>query len=85
MNENKKKRKVTLRSNYRFYNQELLNHLFKQPYPKIKFLQNEFGVIRITATSYLKQLVDDNILVKHKLGKTNYYINTKLMDALLEC
>lgn len=76
--------KNTLRNNYKFYSQELLNHLFKQPYTKIEFLQNELGVTRITATSYLNHLVEDNLLVKHKLGKTNYYINTKLMDALLK-
>lgn len=76
--------KITLRGNYKFYSQELLNHLFKQPYTKIEFLQNELGVTRITASSYLNQMVEDKILYKHKLGKTNYYINTKLMDALLK-
>lgn len=76
--------KITLRDNYKFYSQELLNHLFKQPYTKIEFLQNELGVTRITAASYLNQLAEDKVLFKHKLGKTNYYINTKLMDALLK-
>lgn len=76
--------KNILRDNYKFYSQELLNHLFKQPYTKIEFLQNEIGVTRITAASYLNQLAKDKILFKHKLGKTNYYINTKLMDALLK-
>lgn len=76
--------KNLLRDNYKFYSQELLNHLFKQPYTKIEFLQNELGVTRITAASYLNQLAEDKVLFKHKLGKTNYYINTKLMDALLK-
>jgi len=76
--------KNTLRDNYKFYSQELMNHLFKQPYTKIEFLQNELGVSRITAASYLNQLAKDEVLFKHKLGKTNYYINTKLMDALLK-
>lgn len=76
--------KNILRDNYKFYSQELLNHLFKQPYTKIEFLQNELGVTRITAASYLNQLAEDKVLFKHKLGKTNYYINTKLMDALLK-
>lgn len=76
--------KNTLRNNYKFYSQELLNHLFKQPYTKIEFLQNELGVSRITAASYLNQLAHDKVLFKHKLGKTNYYINTQLMDALLK-
>lgn len=76
--------KNRLRDNYKFYSQELLNHLYKQPYTKIEFLQNELGVTRITAASYLNQLAEDKVLFKHKLGKTNYYINTKLMDALLK-
>lgn len=76
--------KITLRSNYKFYSHELLNHLFKHPYTKIEFLQNELGVSRITASSYLNQLAEDKVLFKHKQGKTNYYINTKLMDALLK-
>lgn len=76
--------KIILRNNYKFYSQELLNHLFKQPYTKIEFLQNELGVSRITAASYLNQLAEDKVLFKHKLGKANYYINTKLMDALLK-
>jgi Fic family protein len=75
--------KNTLRDNYKFYSQELLNHLFKQPYTKIEFLQHELGVTRITASTYLNQLAEDKVLFKHKLGKTNYYINTKLMEALV--
>ncbi len=76
--------KVVLRGNYKFYSHELLNHLFKQPYTKIEFLQNELGVGRITAASYLNQLAEDKVLIKHKVGQSNYYINTKLMDALLK-
>lgn len=75
--------KITLRDNYKFYSQELLNHLFKQPYTKIEFLQNELGVTRITAASYLNQMAEDKVLFKHKQGKTNYYINTKLMEVIL--
>lgn len=73
-----------LRENYKFYSQDLLNHLFQQPYTKIEFLQNELGVTRITAATYLNQLAEDKVLFKHKLGKTNYYINMKLMDVLLK-
>ncbi len=76
--------KVVLRGNYKFYSHELLNHLFKQPYTKIEFLQNELGVGRITAANYLNQLAEDKVLIKHKVGQSNYYINTKLMDALLK-
>ena len=74
--------KKILRGNYHFYSQELLNHLFKHPYTKIEFLQNELGVSRVTAASYLNTLAKDQIIYKYKLGKTNYYINTRLMDAI---
>lgn len=76
--------KIVLRGNYKFYSQELLNHLFKQPYTKIEFLQAELGVSRVTASGYLNKLAKDEVLFKHKLGKTNYYINTKLMDAIIK-
>ena len=44
--------KHRIRENYKFYSQDLLNNLFKHPYTKIEFLQNDLGVSRITAASY---------------------------------
>lgn len=76
--------KVLLRDNYKFYSQELLNHLFKQPYTKIEFLQQDLKISRVTAAAYLNKLGEDKVLFKHKLGKTNYYTNNKLMNALLK-
>lgn len=74
--------KGILGNGYKFYSQELLNHLFQQPYTKIEFLQTELGVSRLTASAYLNQLAEDKVLVKHKLGKTNYYVNWRLLDVL---
>lgn len=74
--------KKLLRKDYKFYSQELLNHLFKQPYTKIEFLQNELSVSRVTASSYLNQLAKDKVILKFKLGKSNYYVNPYLMSAL---
>ena len=74
--------KVTLRDNYKFYSQELLNHLYKQPYTKIEFLMDDLRVSRVTASGYLNKLAKDGVLHKQKLGKTNYYINLQLMKAL---
>jgi Fic family protein len=71
--------KLILRNNYKFYSQQLLNHLFKQPCTKIEFLAVDLNVSRITAANYLNTLADDGILSKQKLGKSNYYINSKLM------
>jgi len=74
--------KIILRSNYKFYSQDLLNHLFKQPYTKIEFLQNELNISRVTAAIYLNQLAKDGHLSKHKIGRTNYYINDFILKAL---
>jgi Fic family protein len=74
--------KVVLRDNYKFYSQDLLNHLFKQPYTKIEFVQEELKVSRITAASYLNQLAEDGHLEKYKLGRVNYYVNNLVLNAL---
>jgi Fic family protein len=74
--------KNTLRSNYKFYSQELLNHLFKQPYTKIEFLVEDLHISRVTASSYLNQLAKDNVLSKHKLGRNNYYVNEALLSII---
>ena len=74
--------KNLLRNNYKFYSQDLLNNLFKHPYTKIEFIENDLGVSRITASKYLNQLSSDGLLRKEKLGTGNYYINVKLIELL---
>lgn len=74
--------KNLLRDNYKFYSQDLLNNLFKHPYTKIEFIENDLGVSRITASKYLNQLSNDRLLKKEKLGTGNYYINVKLLELL---
>lgn len=76
--------KRTLRDNYKFYSQDLLNNLFKHPYTKIEFIQRDLKVSRITAANYLNQLADDRLLTKKKLGTANYYINDPLFKLLSE-
>jgi len=76
--------KRTLRDNYKFYSQDLLNNLFKHPYTKIEFIQRDLNVSRITAANYLNQLADDKLLTKKKLGTANYYINDPLFKLLSE-
>lgn len=74
--------KTHIRSNYKFYSQDLLNNLFRHPYTKIEFLQNELGITRQSAAKYLNELSIDNkkILIKIKLGRENFFINQSLMD-----
>ena len=74
--------KNLLRDNYKFYSQDLLNNLFKHPYTKIEFIENDLGVSRITASKYLNLLAKDGVLKKEKLGTGNYYINVKLIKIL---
>ena len=64
------------------YSQDLLNNLFRHPYTKIEFVTDELQVSRITATKYLDQLIAIGILLKHKIGRENYYINSRLYDLL---
>jgi len=74
--------KTILRDNYKFYSHELLNNIFKHPYTKIEFIENDLDVSRITASKYLNQLAKDGLLKKEKLGTGNYYINEKLIKIL---
>lgn len=74
--------KVALRTRYRFYSQDLLNNLFRRPYTKIEFVQQELGVSRITAASYLNQLAADGFLEKQRIATTNFYINRPLFTLL---
>ena len=76
--------KNLLRNNYKFYSQDLLNNLFKHPYTKIEFIENDLGVSRITASKYLNQLAKDKVLKKEKLGTGNYYVNEKLIKILTQ-
>ena len=74
--------KSTLRENYKFYSQDLLNNLFKHPYTRIEFVQRDLKVSRITAANYLNRLADDKLLTRKKLGTGNYYINDALFELL---
>lgn len=74
--------KQAIRGNYRFYSQDLINNLFRHPYTKVEFVQNDLGVSRLTATRYLDALAVAGLLEKRKLGRTNYYINHPLFTLL---
>lgn len=65
------------------YKHELLNNLFFHPYTKIEFMQKDMMVQRRAAAKYLDKIVDIGLLQKVKLGHSNYYINTKLMNLFV--
>ena len=74
--------KSVIRSNYNFYSHDLINILFQYPYTKVDFVTRQLNIHRHTATGYLQQLTQDNLLIKLKIGRTNYYLNTRLLDIL---
>ena len=75
--------KRRLRTDFSFYSQDLLNNLFRHPYTKIEFVQNELRVTRKTASGYLKRLVEKGYLRLVKVGKVNFYLNDPLIDLFI--
>ncbi len=74
--------KHRIRSEHKFYSQDLINNLFYHPYTKIDFLMRDLNIGRITATKYLDALTEDGLLQKEKLGRSNFYINSALYGIL---
>ena len=68
----------------KIYSKELLETLFKYPYTKINFLEQDLKISRVTATKYLNKLVELDILHIIKIRRVNYYVNTQLFDLLSE-
>lgn len=66
----------------KIYSQDLINNLFKHPYTKIDFLVTDLQVTRQTASKYLEQLNQHQLVSIHKIGKENYYINEALFQYL---
>lgn len=65
------------------YNHDLLRQLFVLPYIKIDTLEKKKIVHRQTASSWLNKLSDAGILHPHKIGRSTYFINHKLIDILI--
>lgn len=74
--------KHAVRQRFKFYSQDLINHLFSHPYTKVQFVMDELEVSRITATKYLDALAGAGVLQKLKAGRSSFYINTRLTDIL---
>ena len=66
----------------KIYSHELLNNLFKYPYTKIEYVVNDLNVHRNSARKYLDELCSIGLLEKHKRGKENYYLNSRLFEIL---
>jgi hypothetical protein len=46
------------------------------------FYTYDLHVSRLTAANYLNKLADDGLLIKRRLGTSNYYINEPLFNLL---
>jgi len=68
----------------KIYSQDLLNNMFRHPYTRIEFVQQELAVSRPTATRYLDELADGGVLIKLRAGRNNYYINKPLVDLFVD-
>lgn len=66
----------------KIYSQDLLNNLFKYPYTKIEYLQNDLGISRNTSIRYLEALVAEGLIIKQKVGRDNFYLNSPLFALL---
>lgn len=66
------------------YNHELLNGLFYHPYTKIEHVERNMQVSRQTAAKYLDKIVALGLLRKEKIGRENYYINTRLVQLFIQ-
>ncbi len=73
--------KSEMRENHgRIYSHELLNTLFRHPYTRIEYVVKETGIGRQAAARHLDELSDAGLVFKEKRGRTNYYINSRLVD-----
>jgi Fic family protein len=68
----------------KIYSKDLVEVLFSQPYCKIRFLEQSGIAKRATASRYLKQLNQINILSSPlEVGRENYYLNSDFYHLLI--
>lgn len=65
------------------YSQDLVNTLFRHPYTKIDYVARDLECHRQTATKYLDALVEEKLMEKMHIGRSNYYVNAELVACLM--
>jgi Fic family protein len=68
----------------RIYSQDILNNIFRHPYTRIEYVQEDLDVTRQTASKYLDLLVDAGFLLKRQTGRSNYFVNAPLVALFLD-
>lgn len=77
--------KTRIRESFpKIYSQDLINNLFRHPYTRIEFVENDLRVSRPTATRYLRDLTNAGYLEALRDGNNIYYINTSLVKLLTQ-
>ncbi len=67
----------------KWYNKEINEMIFSQPYIKSKMIGEILGkTSRTTLIKYMKELVDEKILMPKKIGVEVYYLNNDLIRIL---
>lgn len=64
-------------------NADFLAVLFEQPYCRIANVMERCGVSRPTATAWLNQLVEVDLLRSVKLGRDRLFVNHRFLDVLV--
>lgn len=62
------------------FNHDLLQMMFRLPYLKVDMLVKQNIAQRQSASAWLNRMAEANIVVIQKVGRTNYFINQKLLD-----
>ncbi len=65
------------------YSHAMLNNLFFHPYTKIEFMMRDLEVSRPTAGSYLNRMAKRKLLRMEKIGRSNFYVNSALLELFL--
>jgi Fic family protein len=66
----------------KLYSQDLLNNLFRHPYTRIEFVQNDLNITRQTAARYLRGLAQAGLVQEQAQGKHVYFVNVPLVRLL---
>jgi Fic family protein len=66
----------------KIYSKDLIEILFMHPYTKIDFLVEIMRLHRETASIHLRELEKLGILKSIKIGRSKFFINTKLFNVL---
>lgn len=68
----------------KIYSKDLMELLFRQPYCKIRFLEEAGIAQRQTAVAYLRELARIGLLHSMKVGREYYFINYNLLEILVK-